>query len=251
VNYDDEKLMAYADGELEPDERAAIEAAIAQDPALAERVRRHRRLRLRVADAFGPVIDQPVPERLVDAAKGIGPSGDSLSAPRAQVLSLPSRRGRAGSRAWGLPQWAAMAASLVLGVIVSWQALQPREPALVASDGGLVARGILARALQEQRASAQSMDDPVHIGITFRTQEGGYCRSFTLRAARTAGLACRTQDEWRVEVTATADDAAGGMRQAASPPAAVLQVIEARIAGEPLDAVGEADAQGRGWTRPR
>jgi hypothetical protein len=118
---------------------------------------------------------------------------------------------------------------------------------MTASHGALVAQGALASALDQQQASTQGETDPVQIGVTFRMQDGRYCRSFALRAADTAGLACRVDGEWRIPVTAEAPASEGGVRQAASPPPAVLQAIELRIAGEPLDAAGEAQAQRNGW----
>ena len=54
MKYDDETLMAFADGELDEARRAEIAAALDQDPSLAQRVERHRALRARVVDAFGP-----------------------------------------------------------------------------------------------------------------------------------------------------------------------------------------------------
>lgn len=43
---------------------------------------------------------------------------------------------------------------------------------------------------------------------------------------------------------------AGAMRQAASAlPPAVLQAIDARIAGDPLDAARKRQARDRGWRR--
>jgi anti-sigma factor RsiW len=69
VNYDDEILMAYVDGERDERLSAEISAAMERDPALARRVERHRALRAKVAGAFTTVLDQPVPERLRAAAR--------------------------------------------------------------------------------------------------------------------------------------------------------------------------------------
>ena len=65
-----QKLMAYADGELDPVERAQVEAAIGGDPSLARRVEKHRALRSKVSSAFNSVLDEPVPERLLNAVRG-------------------------------------------------------------------------------------------------------------------------------------------------------------------------------------
>jgi hypothetical protein len=64
-----------------------------------------------------------------------------------------------------------------------------------------------------------------------------------------AGLACRAGGQWRIPVLAeAAPEAAGGYRQAGSAlPAAVLDAIDERIAGKPLDAAGEEAARARGW----
>src|SRR5256885_438663 len=45
MNFSDETLMTYADGELDAASRAVLEAAMAADPQLAQRVARHRALR--------------------------------------------------------------------------------------------------------------------------------------------------------------------------------------------------------------
>jgi hypothetical protein len=138
-----------------------------------------------------------------------------------------------------------MAASLLLGVLLSWRTLAPRG-SVGEADGALVARGELATALDTQLASNQPADGAVRVGLTFKTRDGGYCRSFTLRATNTAGLACRAAGEWRIPAT-THVDASGGMQPAAGTPPAILQAVEARISGEPLDAAGEQGAQAGGW----
>lgn len=248
MNYDDEILMAYADGELDAALRDEIAAAIAKDPALAQRVERHRALRAEVAGAYATVLDQPVPEQLLATANGPAAPRLAEDPPRAQVLPFPASVTRDERRSWGPREWLALAASLVLGMLLSWQFLSPSERTMVvASDGAMVARGALARALDSQLASTQRAEDPVQIGLTFRSRDGSYCRSFALTRAATAGLACRAAGQWQIPVTASAAASGGGVRQAASPPPAVLSAIDVRIDGEALDAAGEENARLGGW----
>ena len=70
MNFSDETVMAYADGELDAASRAAVEAAMATDPQLAQRVARHRALRERLRAALRPVLDEPLPERLLEGVRG-------------------------------------------------------------------------------------------------------------------------------------------------------------------------------------
>jgi len=253
MNYDDETLMAYADGELDEVLSAELSAAIERDPELARRVERHRALRAEVAGAFATVLDQPVPDRLLAAANGL-PGAAELPVPgsrpqrRAEVLQFPARTAPAPARSWGGREWGAMAASLVLGALLSWKIFAPAEnSAMGVEHGAMVARGDLAQALDHQLASTQLAADPVQIGLTFRGADGAYCRTFTLRRAATAGLACREGGEWRIAVTAEVQAAGEGMRQAASLPPAVMAAVEARRAGDALDAAGEENARRGGW----
>lgn len=249
MNYDDETLMAYADGELDELLSAEITSAMERDPALARRVESHRALRAEVAGAFATVLQQPVPERLLAAANGPAtPLAAGGPQRRGELLRFPARSPAAGATRWGKREWTAMAASLLLGMLLSWQFLVPSQRSMItAADGTLVARGALARALDSQLASTQRPEDPVQIGLTFRSQDGSYCRSFALRRAQTAGLACHAGGEWRIPVTAAAPGTAGDIRQAASLPPPVLAAVEARIAGEALDAAAEENARLGGW----
>jgi hypothetical protein len=247
VNYDDETLMAYADGELDEPQRSEITQALERDPELARRVARHRVLRAEVAGAYANVLSRPMPERLLKAAqRESDPSGEP-GARRGTVVQFPARASQAPATSWRLREWGAMAASLAIGAVISWKLFAPPESAFSTRSGGLVASGSLASALDSQLASNQTGNEPVLIGLSFRMQDGQYCRSFELTAAATAGLACRVDDEWRVPVTAASPAHTGGVRQAASPPPAVMQVIQARISGEALDAAGEENAQRAGW----
>jgi hypothetical protein len=248
VNYDEETLMAYADGELEAPLRAQIDAAVAADPALAARVAAHRALRAEVTGAFAGVLTQPVPDRLREAASG------AVTRARGNVVQFPARGSRAPAVPWRAREWFAVAASLVIGIMISWRYFEAAQSSstqggLIAANGGaMVARGVLATALDAQLASNQATDSAVLIGLTFHARDGSYCRSFSLRDGGTTGLACRSGGEWRIPVTATADAAGGDFRQAAGTiPPAVMQAIEARMAGEALAADGETQARDAGW----
>ena len=70
----DETLIAYVDRELDAESVAAIETAAARDPQLAERIERHRALRNTVHAAYAPVLDEPMPKRLLDLASGVPPA---------------------------------------------------------------------------------------------------------------------------------------------------------------------------------
>jgi hypothetical protein len=239
VNVDDETLMAFADGELDEARRAEIAAAVAEDPELSRRVERHRALRARVADAFAPVLERDVPESLRAAARG----------PATNVVAFPKRGTEAPARPWRAREWFAVAASLVLGLFVSWQAFSPAGGGLIDSaNGALVARGELARALDGQLAADNAASGAVFLGVSFATKDGGYCRQFALRESQTAGLACRAGDDWHIPVTTAAAIPDGGIQQASGAmPSAILAAIDDRIAGEPLDAAGEAAAKQAGW----
>lgn len=246
MTFSEETLGAYADGELDAATRAALEAAMSADPRLAERVARQRALRARVQDAFAPVLAEPLPERLLASARG----GAAGQRPDNVIRLEPRPRAR-----WSWPQWSAIAASLVLGALLG--PLLPGPPAgnapVDTRAGRMLASGVLSRALSDQLASAQPPGAPVQIGVSFRERNGTYCRTFILQGASPlAGLACREQSAWRVEALARGAPAPapGGTayRQAASAlPRAVAGTLDELIAGEPLDAAGEAAARERGW----
>lgn len=236
----DEMLMAYADGELDARQRAAIERAMLADPAVADAVARHQALRRDVFDAFAGILDEPVPERLrVQVPK----QADN-------VVPLAAARERAQRRRFSWPEWGALAATLAIGVLAGgagWHVLgDDAGPVMVAQAGGVAARGELADALSSELAAAPKGD--VRIGVSFVSNGGEYCRSFTMGG--TAGLACRSGGEWRIPVLAEGQQVGTQYRQAAAQlPPAVLEAIDERIAGAALDAPGERAARDRGWKR--
>lgn len=230
MSVDEEKLIAFADGELPEAERAEIERALEQDAELRGRLDAHMRLKRRLSAAFDGALQEPVPERLLASARGANPGN---------VVKLPEKR----VRNWAVREWGAMAASLAAGLVLGVGVMSANAPMIAVGDDGMVASGALSQALETQLAA----DEPgsARIGLTFRTEDGRYCRTFNLVGSATAGLACREDDGWTIAMTA-AHAAAGEVRMASAPPE-VLAAVDAMIMGEPLDAAAEARARDAGW----
>lgn len=253
----EQMLFAYVDGELDDEEASLVEQAMREDPALASAVAAQRALREELRQAFAPVLDEPVPERLLTAVSADSTHADAGA--RARVVPLDAARGprrartsevRAPRRGWRWPEWTALAASLAIGVLVAPWLRPDGPPALLEISGeGLVARAGLARALDTRLSSEGDGDGPVSVGLSFRARDGDYCRTFSMAPPRAvAGLACRDGDQWRITALSESTPADGELRLASSPlPPAILAEVDARLEGEVLDASGERAARQAGW----
>ena len=248
----EEMIMAYADGELDAAGRAEVEAAIAEDADIGRQVEAHRKLRASFAGAFGAMLDEPVPERLVTAARRApGPSSPGVVVELAKFRAKPE-----APAARPFPRWAPMgllAATVVVGVMMgrAWLSA-PAPPLALGANGQMAAQGALASALNDQLASSGATGvRPVVIGVSFKSSAGQYCRTFQLnQGAGLAGLACRQAQVWAVPLAmaSPAQAQTTGYRTAASEtPAPVLDAVQSLIVGAPLDAKAEAAAKAAGW----
>ena len=217
-----ERIMAFLDGEMARGERAAFEAEMAADPALAAEVAAHRELGEKLSDAYAPVADEPVPLRLTLAAQAAN--------------DAPPRRLNFA--------WAGMAACLVVGVLGGRFVLAPDPGIAVGTELG--ARTDLARALEAQLASQPGA---VRIGLTFRDRGGRWCRTFESRQGSLAGLACRQDGAWRVQAASawSPTDAPAYRTAGSDMPPEVLAVVDRTLAGEVLDAAQERAVRDGGW----
>ncbi len=236
MTMNDDMLMAYLDGELDGEAHAAVETALAADPALRDRLEAQRRLRDRLAAHYGPVADEPVPERL----RAMLESSDD------KIVDFAEARARRTRPVW--QSFAAIAATLVLGLVIG-RGLPGDSGPIAVEDGMMVARGSLAEALDTQLASAQAPDAATRIGISFARADGSLCRTFD--GADLSGLACREPQGWRVMTAAGGtDQQTGGYRQAGGA-AIVMQAAQDMMAGEPFDADAERRARDAGWQAAR
>ncbi len=236
THFDDETLMRRVDGELTPEEGAAIDAAAAADPALAERLAALRSLRTLTREAF-PAQADPRDDALAALIAGVAPVRGPSWSDRLKAAFAPSL----------LPVWAAgAAAAFVLGLMVGGP---DGSTGFVVGPQGQIADANLIRVL-DQRLAGQGVDDQGRaVGLTFRDNEGRWCRTFSAGGDGVAGLACREEGGWAVRAlapfTAAAPDA---IRMAsAGIPAPVLAAVDAAQAGDTLDAAAEARARDSGW----
>jgi anti-sigma factor RsiW len=112
--HSDEALVAYLDGELDNDERAHVEAWLDAEPAVRDRLLALAESAGLVRNAFADIVNEPVPERLIAAARG----ETTTAASEAEIVVLRPRR-PASAPSWrSYIQLAAAAAifGLVVGV---------------------------------------------------------------------------------------------------------------------------------------
>jgi hypothetical protein len=231
----DEKFFAWLDGELSGDEAAEMESRVAADPHLTALAKQHRTMQTRLKGAFNTVADAPVPQRLSAAVRP----------PQAEVIDFAAaKQARQPPRQGSLPQWAAMAATLAIGIFVG-TAIPQRGTAPVEVQGGKIyAAAALNQALDTQLASAPSGD--TRIGLTFRDQTGSVCRTFSQPQA--SGLACRDDGRWQLRGLFAAPEGQGGAyRMAASMDPNLAALVDSTMAGEPFDAAKERAAKERSW----
>jgi hypothetical protein len=228
---EEELLMAHVDGELDGLTAGRVAEALAGDAELRAVAEAQRRLRNRLAEHYGPVADEEVPERFRAMLE-------------TNVVHLPAARARRRP-ILGWRSSAAIAASFAIGLIAAQMIPERTMPTGVTGDR-LIAAGPLARALDTQLASEQSGTERTRIGVSFAAKDGRLCRTFESPAM--AGLACREDGGWDVVTAAAASRPPGGeYRQAASGTALIMRVSQDLMKGEPFDARAEREARDTGW----
>lgn len=241
MTIDREVLAAYAEGHLDEPERQRVEQAIAADPSLAQEVAAHRALRARLQAHFAPVLDAPVPDRLI-AAIGAAASAPS---PTAEVIDFATAREAIDRKRRPLLPWVtggAIAASLMLGLLIGTR--MTGGAAIGGNDNALLARGTLDHALTTQLASADAT--PVRIMLSMRREDGRYCRVFDTAAM--AGIACSDDGHWAIERLQSGRRQSGGeFQQAASALGDIMASAQAMAPDGVLNPQQESAAREKGW----
>ncbi|MEI8701205.1 MAG: anti-sigma factor [Mesorhizobium sp.] len=245
--FSDEILMRFADGELDPETVARIEQAMEIDDRLVTRVGMFIETRAQAQAALKPLLDEPVPEKLVAAVEQMV-EAKRASEKAASVLPFGGGRmaGPPSRSQWLLPIAASLAA--VVGALAGYWAAGTNERA----QGGLWVAGVIRPALGQALETVESGKEIKLAGIsdrfraiaTFRNDSQDLCREFEVDSqdrSTVMSVACRSGDEWRVSFAVVAPGDAGGYAPASSAEAldAYLSAIEA---GTPMSAEEEIQA---------
>ena len=230
-DFDDETLMAYADGELSPERIAEVERAMVADGAVASRVALFERTRRAVADDAAAHPIPPVSDALLARIHVLAARAASGSSTVVTMAQRPRRP------PWHLPVAASIALAVGLGAGVlagrqEWAAPGLQIAAL--DDPDIVAA-------LDTMPSGERMTLPGGDGITaiasFRGGEGDFCRELEYdrpEGATVVAVACRSLGVWEIRfaVVATASGATGYA------PASSLEALDAYItstgAGAPM-----------------
>ncbi len=106
----DEILVAYLDGELDAGARAEVETWLADDAAMRDRVAGLAESARLLRAAFDPVLHEPIPDRLLEAARGQS---------AAAVVDLAAERRKREARPLANRPWAQWAAAAgVAGLLI-------------------------------------------------------------------------------------------------------------------------------------
>lgn len=145
------ELHAWLDGELPEERLADVERHLADHPEVAQRFERYRSQRAMLGQCFGPLIDQPLPDRLTPPFTA-----------REHPVSTPSR--------WSVARWGrgalwgtAVAASLLVFVAGGASGWLLRDR--MAGAGEPPTAAFIADAVAAHRVFSVEVRHPVEIGV--------------------------------------------------------------------------------------
>jgi hypothetical protein len=242
-------LAAFADGELPPEQAAAVVLHLADHPGDQAYVDDIVAANAALARAFSAPMDEPVPDRFRTLILG------AEAAPTARVLPFP-RRVLASARAgWSVAGLSAAAA--LTAVALLWPSAPAPTGAILAA-GPVAPDSALALALQTAR-SGEARDLGAGRGLTITASlpvPDGFCREVELSDAGagslTQGLACTRGQGWSVVVALSAAQTAGDAQAVYAPASGdavpdLSPYLDQVQAGAVLDPAAEADLIARGW----
>ena len=251
--FNDEDLMAYADGELDADTRSQIERAVARDAGLGARLAVFTKTRASASAAFEPLLDAPVPDALarhiaemVEQDDSEAPSApDRRNDTTGTVIAFDRKRWFAGPR---LELGLAASIALIIGGIAGFAI---SDGIVGPSSDGIVVASVSDPTIPAALRTVVSGDEVDLEGgqrfraiASFRDDADHFCREFELDGVDQStfvSVACIVNAEWQLQFTVMS--ASSGRDYA---PASSLEALDAYLqainASEPLSLDAERKA---------
>jgi anti-sigma factor RsiW len=133
----DETLIAFLDGELDAAAREEVAAVLDRDPALRDRASALTDSAAALRAAMDDVLREEVPQRLIDAARGVTERGViDLVAERARRMGVAKLQQNWGKRRFWTSAAVAASVCLVVGASGGYFAAQQPAPAPVQQASG-------------------------------------------------------------------------------------------------------------------
>lgn len=253
--FDDETVMAFADGELDEATASALERALAHDEELALRVAMFAETRALAAAELSSAHEGAVPEELrASVARMVDAAREREAADRPAAIVPLRRAANDPGRRPGFRFMVPLAASLVavaagIGGYALGTTGEAPSPGL--SIAGLTVEGLpeaLDKTMSGDTAALAGPNSRFRAIATFRDEADQLCREFEVdQAGKTVvSVACRDEAQWQVNFAVVAPGDGDGYA-----PASSLDALDAYLsaigAGEPMaaDEEGEALTGGR------
>lgn len=251
MNRDQERVSAYLDGTMSPEEAAAFEQEIKGNRELAAIVERWRGNDALLRAAYAT----PKVGEISDAL--LGRLGLVDNQPADNVVAIDGFRKRSAAQndnpaspKWRWPLVGSIAASLVVGVTVGsfW----------IAKPSGIAGEAAFQTAMNGSASGvAVALSDSERLTpiLSFEAKDGRFCREFALEghAAGNQGIACKSDNQWTVEALVKGGGALpsnGEIRTAGGKDGASLDAAYSRLgASDPLNAQKENIYISNGWKK--
>lgn len=246
----DEKLMAYADGELTAQERSEISEMLLADPELRGRVDAMREAGELVRGALDGALREPLPAELLERIEAAEPA--STYAPAAPLRAVPVRLIEIAAAACLLLAVGAAGGYWIKDARAPGTGLDPRIGAALATAGS----GATVP-LDMDGKSADVL--PV---LTFVDSKGRYCRQYIYRVSHAQrgeafeGVAClESTKSWTSVITvaleASASDGDSYQTASGDGQTPIDRFIDSSIQGAPITGTNEADLIKQEWPAPK
>ncbi|MCR9212313.1 MAG: anti-sigma factor [Proteobacteria bacterium] len=251
AEFSDETLMAFADGELDPETTEAVEQAIETDETIAQRVAEFMESRDMAKDAFAPLLEEPVPESLTSSVEEMihEQTPDTTASDETVVAFTPMapKQHKKPAYSWQIPLAASI--TLIIGLGAGYT-LNTAQEAAETSELGLasLSQPQIVEALVAIPSGMESQlggeGDRFRAIATYRNADGTLCREFEVDQSdksTVVAVACRPEQRWNVRFAVVAGPADSGYA-----PASSLESLDAYLdavdAGEPLSLEDEKAA---------